>query len=68
MSAPAVTDDTATHAVGTAAASASRLPVRSTHARRPATASAPAGSMIERVSSKTSLMASSALATTLFIG
>ncbi len=36
---------------------ASRLPVRSTHARRPATASAPAGSMIERVSSKTSLMA-----------
>ena len=33
------------------------VPVRSTQARRPATASAPAGSRIERVSSKTSLIA-----------
>ncbi len=32
-------------------------PVRATHARRPATASAPAGSISERVSSKTSLIA-----------
>ena len=32
-------------------------PVRSTHARRPATASAPAGSITDRVSSKTSLIA-----------
>ena len=33
------------------------VPVRSTHARTPATASAPAGSMIDRVSSKMSLIA-----------
>jgi len=41
----------------TAATFAPVTPVRSTHARSPATASAPAGSMIERVSSKMSLMA-----------
>ena len=33
------------------------MPVRSTQARRPATASAPAGSMTDRVSSKMSLIA-----------
>ena len=40
-----------------AASRALRVPVRSTQARSPATASAPAGSMIERVSSKMSLIA-----------
>ncbi len=43
--------------LSTAQSRASRIPVRSTQAARPATASAPAGSMIERVSSNTSLMA-----------
>ena len=43
--------------LSTATSRAPRVPVRSTHARSPATASAPAGSMIERVSSKMSLIA-----------
>ena len=40
-----------------AASRAFLLPVRSTQARSPATASAPAGSITERVSSKMSLIA-----------
>ena len=43
--------------LSTAASRAFVVPVRSTHARSPATASAPAGSMIVRVSSKMSLIA-----------
>ena len=43
--------------LSTAASRRPVVPVRSTHARSPATASAPAGSMTDRVSSKMSLIA-----------